>query len=74
MKTKNTIYDVIRNDDRFTILSKLLKSTGIGKAMSKEQDKRIEAIQDGKVPEPAIEKKYQTSSSAHAHKVLEVSY
>ena len=38
MKTKNTIYDVIRNDDRFTILSKLLKSTGIGKAMSKEQE------------------------------------
>lgn len=33
---KNDVFQVIKNDDRFTILSAILDSTGIGEAMSNE--------------------------------------
>jgi len=36
MKTMENVYEVIKNDDRFTILSKILETSGIGEAMSKE--------------------------------------
>lgn len=38
MKTNENVYEVIKNDKRFTILSKILKSTGIGEAMSEERE------------------------------------
>lgn len=38
MRTKENVYNVIKNDERFTILSKILKSTGIDKAMSEEDE------------------------------------
>lgn len=38
MRKKENVYDVIKNDDRFTILSKILKSTGIGRAMREERE------------------------------------
>lgn len=38
MRTKKNVYEVIKTDERFTILSKILKSTGIGKAMSNERE------------------------------------
>src|SRR5687768_17804365 len=37
MKTEENVYEAIKFDERFTILSKILESTGIGEAMSKER-------------------------------------
>lgn len=38
MKTKDNVYEAIKHDERFTILSRILESTGIGEAMSKERE------------------------------------
>lgn len=38
MKTKENVYDVIKTDKRFTILSEILEKTGIGKAMAEERE------------------------------------
>ncbi|MGI8555739.1 MAG: fasciclin domain-containing protein [Pyrinomonadaceae bacterium] len=38
MKEKKNVYEVITKDERFRILSKILESTGIGEAMSKEKE------------------------------------
>jgi len=37
MKTTENVYEAIRHDDRFTILVKILKVTGIGEAMANER-------------------------------------
>jgi uncharacterized surface protein with fasciclin (FAS1) repeats len=37
MKTSENVYEAIKHDKRFTILSKILKVTGIGKAMASER-------------------------------------
>ena len=38
MQTKENVYEVIKHDQRFKILSKILESTGIGEAMSSERE------------------------------------
>lgn len=38
MKSKENVYNVIKNDERFTILQKILDSTGMGEAMSAERE------------------------------------
>jgi uncharacterized surface protein with fasciclin (FAS1) repeats len=38
MKREGNVYEAIKLDERFTILSKILENTGIGEAMSKERD------------------------------------
>jgi uncharacterized surface protein with fasciclin (FAS1) repeats len=38
MKTKESVYEVINGDERFTILQQILESSGIGAAMSKERE------------------------------------
>ena len=38
MKKKKNVYDVIRKDNRFRILTKILEKTGLDKAMSKEKE------------------------------------
>lgn len=38
MKTTENVYEAIKHDERFTILSKILDRTGIGKAMSTERE------------------------------------
>jgi uncharacterized surface protein with fasciclin (FAS1) repeats len=38
MKTTENVYQAIKRDERFTILSKILDITGIGEAMSGERD------------------------------------
>ncbi len=38
MKTNENVYEVIKNDKRFTILTEILKTTGIGEAMSEERE------------------------------------
>jgi uncharacterized surface protein with fasciclin (FAS1) repeats len=38
MKTNENVYDVIKHDERFTILAEILEVTGIGEAMSHESD------------------------------------
>lgn len=38
MKTTENVYEAIKRDERFTILSKILNITGIGEAMSNERD------------------------------------
>lgn len=38
MKTTENVYEAIKHDERFKILSKILKTTGIGEAMSKERE------------------------------------
>ncbi|NJM52243.1 MAG: hypothetical protein HC846_01920 [Blastocatellia bacterium] len=37
MKLKENVYEAIKSDGRFTILTKILENTGIGEAMSAEQ-------------------------------------
>jgi uncharacterized surface protein with fasciclin (FAS1) repeats len=37
MKTTENVYEAIKHDQRFTILSKILKITGIGEAMANER-------------------------------------
>lgn len=36
-KSKENIYEALKNDGRFTILTKMLDETGLGEAMSEEQ-------------------------------------
>ena len=38
MNANENVYDVIKNDERFTVLLKILDSTGIGEAMSQERE------------------------------------
>jgi uncharacterized surface protein with fasciclin (FAS1) repeats len=38
MRTNENVYEVINHDERFTILQKILDSTGIGEAMSRERE------------------------------------
>ena len=38
MKTKENVYEAIKHDERFTILSDILEATGIGEAMSNERE------------------------------------
>ena len=38
MNANENVYDVIKNDERFTVLLKILESTGIGEVMSKEKE------------------------------------
>ena len=38
MRTNENVYEVINHDERFTILQKILDSTGIGEAMTKERE------------------------------------
>jgi uncharacterized surface protein with fasciclin (FAS1) repeats len=38
MKTTENVYEAIKHDERFTVLSKILDLTGIGKAMSAERE------------------------------------
>lgn len=38
MKRKENVYEAIKKDERFSVLSKILEETGIGEAMSKEQE------------------------------------
>jgi uncharacterized surface protein with fasciclin (FAS1) repeats len=38
MKNNKNVYDVIADDDRFKILAKILESTGISNAMSREDE------------------------------------
>jgi len=38
MKKDENVYEVIRNDKRFGVLSRILESTGIGEAMSRERE------------------------------------
>jgi uncharacterized surface protein with fasciclin (FAS1) repeats len=38
MQTKDDVYELIKHDERFTILSKILERTGIGEAMSSERE------------------------------------
>lgn len=38
MKTKENVYEAIKHDERFTILSEILEATGIGEAMSNERE------------------------------------
>lgn len=38
MRTDKNVYEVINRDERFTILQKILDSTGIGEAMTKERE------------------------------------
>jgi uncharacterized surface protein with fasciclin (FAS1) repeats len=37
MNTNENVYDVIKHDQRFTILTKILETTGVGEAMSAER-------------------------------------
>lgn len=38
MKEKENVFEAIKHDERFTILSNILESTGIGEAMSEERE------------------------------------
>jgi uncharacterized surface protein with fasciclin (FAS1) repeats len=38
MKTQENVYQVINRDERFTVLQKILDSTGTGEAMTKERE------------------------------------
>lgn len=38
MKKKVNVYEAIKKDERFSLLAKMLETTGIGEAMSKEQE------------------------------------
>lgn len=38
MRTTENVYEVIKQDERFTILSKILEKTGIGEMMSTERE------------------------------------
>lgn len=38
MKKKENVFEAIKKDERFSVLSKMLENTGIGEAMSKEQE------------------------------------
>ena len=38
MKNTENVYEAIRGDDRFKILSKIPKTTGIGEAMASERE------------------------------------
>ena len=38
MQTKEDVYEVIKQDQRFSILTKILENTGIGEAMSSERE------------------------------------
>lgn len=38
MRKKETVFETIKKDERFSLLAKMLENTGIGEAMSKERE------------------------------------